>query len=735
MFSRNFFVIFICLGLFASDAIAMENPHGHGCMDRDREDGGGSADTGGSGGGNADALIAALLRGTQEANTATERALRAAGGLDAKITRAQRAVQSAHTSAAEVSRAHNDIMGTGWSSGALQQIQRLHESCGVKQGEAQRNAQSAGRLADVMEQQRGEYQRAIQDGRQTIAQAQEEVGRAAAQTREELGRLAETNRTQFQQDLRGAEGDLDRRVNEAAAEHQRQIDAAGAAQRTQTEQTGVGQRQELERHAAAERTRVTEPAEQFLHDIQRQRAEAQTETARLAGERAQFEREQAAAQVAERRETEVQARRVEAEVGAIAPIIQAERLAQGRADIEAGRDTQAAQQFRTVIEMKREEAAAAAEGEIRVAEKQVEVERVRATGAVDAARTKWQSISRILSEFGGGVKNYLSQPKNVAMIVAAVGGIIALRYAIPALIRYVESVLYKPKVYIETSYKAFGQNAHVNTHAQTLDEFIAKPALKEQVMRLAEQIKKAKENGVPLKNLLFEGLPGTGKTMCARALAYYSGLDYAITSGSEFTKIKDLNVAIDELRKIICWGKASKRGMIVFIDEAESMLVAKIAKDASEHSVALINAFQSLVSDASDSNIMFVFATNHAFKLESAVLSRIAETVKFDLPGQEERAALIDLYAAKAISQAKLNVSDYFAANVDQFARQLDGVSPRQIKELMIEVARCTLVDGQTEITAAIARDVIARGKDRIAQERAWSEQQRRWIANGAVAA
>ena len=63
----------------------------------------------------------------------------------------------------------------------------------------------------------------------------------------------------------------------------------------------------------------------------------------------------------------------------------------------------------------------------------------------------------------------------------------------------------------------------------------------------------------------FYGAPGTGKTTFVRALAYSSGLDYALTSGSEFAKITDLNLVSNELRKLLNWAKRSKMGLLFLL--------------------------------------------------------------------------------------------------------------------------------------------------------------------------
>merc|ERR1712203_847386 len=80
----------------------------------------------------------------------------------------------------------------------------------------------------------------------------------------------------------------------------------------------------------------------------------------------------------------------------------------------------------------------------------------------------------------------------------------------------------------------------------------------------------AKANGTPFRHLLLHGNPGTGKTLFARTLARQSGMDYAIMSGGDLGPLG--REGPSELHKLFNWATNSKKGLILFIDEADAFL-------------------------------------------------------------------------------------------------------------------------------------------------------------------
>merc|ERR1719223_1191228 len=162
-----------------------------------------------------------------------------------------------------------------------------------------------------------------------------------------------------------------------------------------------------------------------------------------------------------------------------------------------------------------------------------------------------------------------------------------------------------------------------------------------QVMRLADATRSAKKRRMPLQHAMFYGPPGTGKTMVAQRFAEYSGLEYAIMSGGDVAPLQEQ--AVTELHKLFKWVHRSRKGVLLFIDEADAFLSSRKGGNMSE---PLRNALTTMLyhTGTQSSQFMLVIATNRPGDLDAAVLDRIDESVEFALPEVDAREAMIKLY-------------------------------------------------------------------------------------------
>ena len=139
------------------------------------------------------------------------------------------------------------------------------------------------------------------------------------------------------------------------------------------------------------------------------------------------------------------------------------------------------------------------------------------------------------------------------------------------------------------------------------------------------------------RNLLFYGPPGTGKTMFAKKLAMHSEMDYAILTGGDVAPMgRD---GVTAVHKLFDWAETSKKGLILFVDEADAFLRKRSSETISEDLRATFNAFLYRTGDQSD-KFMMVLASNTPEQLDWAINDRLDEVVEFALPGQDERERL-----------------------------------------------------------------------------------------------
>jgi Holliday junction resolvasome RuvABC ATP-dependent DNA helicase subunit len=312
----------------------------------------------------------------------------------------------------------------------------------------------------------------------------------------------------------------------------------------------------------------------------------------------------------------------------------------------------------------------------------------------------------------------------IAIVVTALC-IYILKYGLPLLINY----LTQPRIISETSRPGLFEWFKPKPTADIAD-LIFTPSLQKQLLDLLLRVQTAKKFNEALPNVLFYGDPGTGKTAFVKALAYESGLDYALTSGSEFAKITDLNHANNELRKLLNWAKRSKNGLIVFIDEAESLFANRKLATTSKSTQDFINTFLSLVSDQSQKKVLFIFATNHPFKLDDAITNRIGINVEFTLPEVAQREKILSMYLVKAAQENEDAVVDLHPDLIKllpKYAESLKGFSPRAIKFVAEEMIINARRQEAMQLTSDIALAAIDQAKRSLQQTSLWEKERNEW--------
>ncbi|MFA6492085.1 MAG: AAA family ATPase [Candidatus Babeliales bacterium] len=324
----------------------------------------------------------------------------------------------------------------------------------------------------------------------------------------------------------------------------------------------------------------------------------------------------------------------------------------------------------------------------------------------------------------------LGEPKFIMKIVGFIAVIVlciyVIKYGIPALMNYIT----RPRVISETSSNGW-LGWFTSRPSTTLNDLIFAPALHHHLQNLLVRVQTAQKYNETLPNVLLYGDPGTGKTAFVRALAQASGLEYALTSGSEFAKITDLSLANEELRKLLTWAKRSTKGLIIFIDEAESLFANRKLPTTPTKTQDLINTFLSLVQDQSQKKLMFILATNYPFKLDDAVADRIGESIKFTLPEASEREKILLMYLIKFAQENKeaiVNLPLELKQTLPKYAEALKGLSPRAIKfvaeEMIINARRQKFM----QLTDDIARASIDKSKRKLQQTKRWEKERDAWV-------
>lgn len=200
------------------------------------------------------------------------------------------------------------------------------------------------------------------------------------------------------------------------------------------------------------------------------------------------------------------------------------------------------------------------------------------------------------------------------------------------------------------------------------------------------------------RGILLVGLPGTGKTSIARAIAGETEAYFIAISASEFIemfvgngprRVRDL---FAEARKAVASGHYKKA--IIFIDELDSIGGARNAifdAGGAEYRNTLNELLHQMDGFTIDDSIFVLGATNREQDIDPALkrAGRFDRTVEIELPDTESREAILRLYA----HDIKLSKTIDF----DALAQKTDGMSGADLKNLVNEAAIYAVRDNAKE--------------------------------------
>ena len=95
--------------------------------------------------------------------------------------------------------------------------------------------------------------------------------------------------------------------------------------------------------------------------------------------------------------------------------------------------------------------------------------------------------------------------------------------------------------------------------------------------------------------------------MFAKKLAMHSGMDYAIMTGGDVAPMgRD---GVTAMHKVFDWASTSRKGLLLFVDEADAFLRKRSSEKISEDLRSTLNAFLYRTGEQND-KFMLVLASN-----------------------------------------------------------------------------------------------------------------------------
>ncbi|MDR1566582.1 MAG: ATP-dependent zinc metalloprotease FtsH [Treponema sp.] len=231
------------------------------------------------------------------------------------------------------------------------------------------------------------------------------------------------------------------------------------------------------------------------------------------------------------------------------------------------------------------------------------------------------------------------------------------------------------------------------TFADVAGQKDAKYELQEVVAFLKEPQKFTKMGARIPKGVLLVGMPGTGKTLMARAVAGEAGVAFFHMSGSDFVEMF-VGVGASRVRDLFEQGRRSAP-CIIFIDELDAVGRTRGAGYGGGHDEREQTLNQLLVEmDGFDSKdgVIILAATNRPDVLDPALLrpGRFDRQVVVAMPDIKEREDILKIHAA--------NIPLASDADLPRIARATPGMSGADIANLVNEAALFAARKDKTQV-------------------------------------
>ena len=220
--------------------------------------------------------------------------------------------------------------------------------------------------------------------------------------------------------------------------------------------------------------------------------------------------------------------------------------------------------------------------------------------------------------------------------------------------------------------KLFDQKSDVKV---TFKDVAGLEGAKEEVQEIVDFLKNptkyTKLGGKIPKGALLVGLPGTGKTLLAKAVAGEAKVPFFSLSGSDFVEMF-VGVGASRVRDLFKKAK-EKSPAIIFIDEIDAIGRARGKSNMTGGNDERENTLNQLLTEmdgfGTNTNVIVIAATNRADVLDKALMraGRFDRQIYVDLPDVRERKEIFAVHL-KPIKTAKNLDTDFLSKQTPGFS-------------------------------------------------------------------
>lgn len=212
----------------------------------------------------------------------------------------------------------------------------------------------------------------------------------------------------------------------------------------------------------------------------------------------------------------------------------------------------------------------------------------------------------------------------------------------------------------------------------------------------------------PPKGVLLTGLPGTGKTLCARAVAHETNATFIRVIGSELVQ-KFIGEGARLVREIFMLAK-EKAPSIIFVDELDAVGSHRLDIATSgdrEVQRTLMQLLSELDGFDTRGQVAVLGATNRPDILDPALLrpGRFDRLIEFPLPDDDSRKEIFKIHTRGMNIDEKIDFSALLAVTKD--------TTGADIKSICTEAGMFAIRDKRVSVTEKDFKKAIAKVQER----------------------